>query len=68
MSSFTEVELEEYLVEKGIAVEVARNFKLNLVTGKSFFTLSEEDIKELVPLIGMRPKIRSLIHSAVSLN
>ena len=28
VSSFPEIELEEYLVEKGIAVEVARNFKL----------------------------------------
>lgn len=36
VSSFNEEEMEDYLLKKGITIEVASNFKKNLVTGEAF--------------------------------
>ena len=53
--------MEDYLLKKGITIEVASNFKKNLVTGEAFLKLTEEDLKELVGLIGVRTKIRDIL-------
>ena len=58
---FDEEELEEYLVEKGICSQTAAAFRKNLVTGEAFLELTGEDIKELVPLIGVRTRVRDLL-------
>lgn len=50
-----------FLISKGVCEEVAENFHVNQVSGEAFLKLTEEDLKELVPLIGTRTKIRSIL-------
>ncbi len=45
------VEMTDFLVEYGISSEVAYNFEKNCIDGKSFLKLTNEDLKELVPLL-----------------
>ena len=47
-------EVKEYLLQRGICQEVAASFATNQVTGLAFLRLTESDIKELVPSIGIR--------------
>ncbi len=41
--------------------EVAENFCSNKVSGQAFLKLTEDDIKELVPFIGVRTEIRGIL-------
>lgn len=54
-------ELGEYLVDQGVCTEVVLNFEKNHVTGQSFLKLSEDDLKELVRPVGVRPVIRDIL-------
>ena len=59
-------EFEEYLATKGFSEDVVRNFGRNRVTGAAFLLLTEDDLRELVPLIGERTSIRELLNHQVS--
>lgn len=61
METKTVDEFKEYLLERGISERVAENFHENEVSGSAFLKLTEEDIKELVPPIGIRSAIRNII-------
>ncbi len=54
---------EEYLEDKGVSGEVVENFRRNRVTGAAFLQLTrtEDDLRELVPLIGERTVVRELL-------
>lgn len=53
--------LKKYLIDQGVLSHIAENFQKNEVTGATFLKLNEEEIKELCPLIGVRPLIRDII-------
>lgn len=54
-------DLLEYLKQKGANERILEKIKENCVDGSAFVLLTEDDIKELVPLIGDRALLRSLL-------
>lgn len=54
-------EMADYLLEKGVPPDMVSNFETNLVNGKSFLKLTDEDLKELVPVLGLRAEIRDIL-------
>lgn len=54
-------DLNDYLLEKGISVNIAEEFHHNKVCGAAFLSLTEEDLRELVPLVGVRTTIWNLL-------
>ena len=40
---------------------MASKFESNCIDGDSFMKLNDEDLKELVPLLGVRTKIREIL-------
>lgn len=61
VSRNTTEEMKEFLLRKGICEEVACDFERNRVSGQAFMELREEDLKELVPMIGVRTEIRRIL-------
>ena len=57
-------EFAERLVEEGIEDEVVKTFEENRISGAVFLQLQEDDLKELVPVIGDRVKVRQLLREA----
>ena len=56
-SSFESLTVEEFgsfLSDKNVDEEVIDNFKRNKVSGAAFLMLTERDINELVPSVGLR--------------
>ena len=53
-ASLSVEDLQAFLLEKGIWSEIASNFVTNRVSGSAFLKLIEEDLKDLVPIIGVR--------------
>ena len=58
---FSVEDLAEYLLLRKVRTGLVNNFKTNLVNGAAFLQLTEEDLKELVPLVGERVLIRQLL-------
>lgn len=54
-------EFQDFLIQISIPSHIAANFFGNEVSGQVFLKLTEDDIKELVPVIGIRPKVRDII-------
>ena len=61
IATFTAEELRQFLISKGVCQEVAVEFESNMVSGDSFLQLTDEDLKELVKPIGVRPQIREIL-------
>lgn len=61
LAAYDVEELADFLIEQGVPSDVVSNFEKNLVTGKSFLKLSEEDLKELAPILGVRTEIRDIL-------
>ena len=61
-------QIGDYLLERGISDDVVDNFHRNQICGQAFLNLTDEDVKELVPPIGIRIKIREILrqHQKVS--
>ena len=53
--------MADYLLSEGVRNTLVAEFKRNLVSGAAFLQLTEEDLKELVPLIGERVLLRQLL-------
>jgi len=53
LSSSSIEEVKEYLLDNGIDDEIVDNFRRNKVDGSALVKLTEEDVKELVPLVGV---------------
>ena len=47
-------ELVDHLEAKGVSKGVTMNFRTNRVSGAAFLRLTEDDLRELAPLIGER--------------
>ena len=54
-------EFSEYLTREGVHEEVIETFLRNRICGKTFCDLNEEDLKELLPVVGDRVRIRRLL-------
>ena len=54
-------DLADFLLSKGICSEVADNFLKNQINGQAFLKLTQEDLKELAPLIGIRTQVRDIL-------
>ena len=65
MDTMNVEEFSKILKEKGFPDEVARAFQDMEVDGENFVLLSDVELKEHVPIIGHREKIRHLWDSAV---
>ncbi len=61
VESFTVEEFGSFLSDKNVDEEVIDNFKRNKVSGAAFLMLTERDINELVPSVGLRPQIRAIL-------
>ncbi len=61
LADFTVEDVEEYLEDYGVSDDVVTNFRRNRVTGAAFLKLTEDDLRELVPLIGERTNLRDLL-------
>lgn len=54
-------EFNEFLVKKGFHEDVVSSFYNNRICGATFSDLTEEDLKELLPVIGDRARVRRLL-------
>lgn len=54
----------EYLLDRGFDLSVVNSFEENRISGDAFLQLTDDDLKELVPLIGVRVNVRKLLQSA----
>jgi hypothetical protein len=61
VESFTVEEFGSFLSDKNVDEEIIDNFRRNKVSGASFLVLTERDINELVPSVGLRPQIRAIL-------
>ena len=61
VESLTVEEFGSFLSNKNVDDEVIDNFKRNKVSGAAFLMLTDRDINELVPSIGLRPQIRAIL-------
>ena len=62
--SFHSEELGDFLQGKGASEEIVRAFSQNRIDGQAFVLLTEEDLRELVPLIGERTLVWMLLKQA----
>ena len=61
VSQYSVEDLAQYLLDREVRTGLVVNFRKNLVNGAAFLQLTEEDLKELVPLVGERVLIRQLL-------
>lgn len=61
VETLTIEELGTFLSEKNVDDEVIDNFKKNKVSGASFLKLTESDLNDLIPSIGLRPEVRAIL-------
>ena len=61
VAKYDRQELSDYLLSSGIRQEVAEVFQANMINGNAFLSLSEDDLKELLPVIGNRSLVRKLL-------
>ena len=54
-------ELADYLLGEGICSEVLTNFATNRISGSVSLKLTEDELKDLVPIIGVRTEIRDIL-------
>lgn len=64
LQNFSVRELVSFLEDQNVPPNVLDNFEENCVNGEAFLTLEEEDLKELVPLIGERTLVRKILRSS----
>jgi len=61
-------EFADYLEEEGIGEEVVKSFKENKICGATFLELQNEELKEFVPVVGSRVKVRKLLENMTQVN
>lgn len=61
-------EFAEFLENQNMHEDVITAFLRNRVCGSSFLSLTEEDFKELLPIIGDRVRVRKLFKEATQVS
>jgi len=56
-------DLGEYLTAQGIHEDVVAVFNANRICGEAFMEFQENDLREMLPVIGDRVRIRKLLDS-----
>lgn len=68
MERIEEMEVDEFcdylMQDKGVHSEVVISFNRNRISGATFLELSEDDLRDLVPVIGDRVNVRKLLVEA----
>lgn len=59
------VDFSDFLVKEGFHEDVVSAFTANRICGQTFIEMTDEDIKELLPVIGDRIRIRKLLKGVV---
>ena len=59
--NFSPEEVADLLQERGICEDTTDEFIKNRVSGAAFLKLTEADLKDLVPLIGVRTEVRDIL-------
>lgn len=52
----------DFLLKEGFHEDIVSTFTKNRICGETFFEMTEEDIKELVPIVGDRIRVRKLLN------
>lgn len=58
-------EFSEFLEAQGAHGDIIASFSSNRISGEVFLNLSEDDLKELLPVIGDRVYVRRLLQNAL---
>lgn len=58
-------EFGDYLLEEGFHEDIVSAFTKNRIRGEDFLEMTEEDLKELLPVVGDRIHVRKLLKSMV---
>ena len=58
-------EFGDFLLRKGFHEDIVLTFNENRICGQAFCEMTEEDLKELLPVIGDRIRIRKLMKEVV---
>ena len=61
VSEMTVSEFNDFLMKEGFHEDVVSSFSDNRICGTSFCDLTEDDLKELLPVIGDRARVRRLL-------
>ena len=61
VSEMTCNEFTDFLMKEGFHEDVISSFSSNRICGATFCSLTEEDLKELLPVIGDRARVRRLL-------
>jgi len=54
-------EFADFLLERGVHEDAAAAFLSNRISGENFLSISEDDLKDLLPVIGDRITIRKIL-------
>ena len=69
IEDFSHQQLADYLATSaGIRSEAVSEFQANLINGDAFLSMSEDDLKDLLPVIGDRIQIRNLLKKLREVN
>ena len=56
-------QFSDYLQDLEFSESVSHKFEENEISGSTFLALEEEDLKELVPVMGIRIKLKELMRT-----
>ena len=54
-------EFADFLLERGVHEDAAAAFLSNRISGENFLSISEDDLKDLLPVIGDRITVRKIL-------
>ena len=58
-------DLRDFLVKEGYHEDVVSTFSTNRICSQTFLEMTDEDLKELIPVMGDRIRVRKLLKSVV---
>ena len=58
------IEFCTYLADKNFDEDIVQKFSKNKICGSTFLNLTEDDLKDLLPVIGERVRVRQLLKEA----
>ena len=60
LNDMSTADLCRHLEEAGVHEDVTRSFTQNRIDGLGFLSLTEDDLKELIPVVGDRISVRKI--------
>jgi len=56
-------QLNDYLIDKGMHSDVSTIIMANRIDGELFMGMDEDDLKEIVPVLGDRMRLRKIMNT-----